>query len=73
VPLAKFVASRDRYLEEQRREKIRREKRLKNWDIKSMNIISFNYQSGVPASHHHCLVRDSTGCFSCFVPKNCHP
>jgi hypothetical protein len=69
APSSDFAASRNRYLEERRREKIRREKRLKNWDIKSSNIISFNHQEGVPLSHCHRLVQDSTGCFSCFVPK----
>jgi hypothetical protein len=73
VPSADFAANRQAHLERLRREKIRREKRLKNWDIKSSNIISFNYQSGVPISCHRRLVRDSTRCFSHFVPKNCHP
>jgi hypothetical protein len=73
APSADFAVSRQRYLKERRREKIRREKRLKNWDIKSMNIISFNYQSGVPSSRHRHLVQDSTRHFSRFVPKNCHP
>jgi hypothetical protein len=72
VPSADFVASRNRYLEERRREKIRREKRLKNWDIKSSNIISFNHQEGVPHSRRRRLVRDSTGRFSRFVPKFSH-
>jgi hypothetical protein len=69
APSADFAASRDRYFEERQREKIRREKRLKNWDIKSTNIISFNYQEGVSPSHRRCLVRDSTRRFSHFVPK----
>jgi hypothetical protein len=69
APSADFAASRNRYLEERRREKIRREKRLKNWDIKSLNIISFNHQEGVPLSRRCRLVQDSTGHFSCFVPK----
>jgi hypothetical protein len=72
APSADFAASRNQYLEERRREKIRREKRLKNWDIKSTNIISFNYQEGVSPSHCHHLVWDSTGRFSCFVPKFSH-
>jgi hypothetical protein len=72
APSADFTASRNHYLEERRREKIRREKRLKNWDIKSMNIISFNYQEGVSPSYCCHLVRDSTGRFSRFVPKFSH-
>jgi hypothetical protein len=72
APSADLAASRNQYLEERRREKIRREKRLKNWDIKSSNIISFNYQEGVPLSHRHRLVWDSTGRFSHFVPKFSH-
>jgi hypothetical protein len=72
APSANFAASRNRYLEKQRREKIRREKRLKNWDIKSMNIISFDYQEGVSSSYCCRLVWDSTGRFSRFVPKNFH-
>jgi hypothetical protein len=72
APSADFAASRNRYLEERRREKIRREKRLKNWDIKSSNIISFNHQEGVPLSHHRHLVWDSTRRFSRFVLKFSH-
>jgi hypothetical protein len=72
APSANFAASRNWYLEERRREKIRREKKLKNWDIKSSNIISFNYQEGVPLSRRCHLVRDSTGRFSHFVPKLSH-
>jgi hypothetical protein len=56
APSADFAVSRNQYLEERRREKIRREKRLKNWDIKSLNIISFNHQEHVPLSHHRHLV-----------------
>jgi hypothetical protein len=72
APSADFTASRNQYLEERRREKIRREKRLKNWDIKSSNIISFNHQEGVPLSRRRRLVWDSTGRFSRFVPKFSH-
>jgi hypothetical protein len=72
APSADFAASRNCYLEDRRREKIRREKRLENWDIKSTNIISFNYQEGVPLSCRHRLVQDSTRHFSCFVPKFSH-
>jgi hypothetical protein len=72
APSADFAASRQRHLEERRREKIRREKRLKNWDIKSTNIISFNYQEGVSPSHCRRLVRDSTRRFSHFIPKFSH-
>jgi hypothetical protein len=73
APSEEFAASRQAYLENRGREKIRREKRLKNWDIKSMNIISFNYQEGVSPSCRYRLVQDSTRRFSRFVPKNCHP
>jgi hypothetical protein len=72
APSADFTASRNRYFEERRRERIRREKRLENWGIKSTNIISFNYQEGTSPSHRRRLVRDSTGRFSRFVPKFSH-
>jgi hypothetical protein len=72
APSADFAASRDRFFEERRRERIRREKRLWNWDIKSTNIISFNNQEGTSPSRRRCLVQDSTRRFSCFVPKFSH-
>jgi hypothetical protein len=72
APSTNFAALRDCHFEERRRQKIRREKRLRNWDIKSTNIISFNYQEGISPSRHCRLVRDSTGRFSHFVPKFDH-